>query len=215
MLTVHKKEDYRVSKWLSVSALLDPNELRSFAQEMGSFSLYRTGELVKTTDPVPLDTWVSEYKEYLLCDKKISPLLMTFDQNDVYGLETAQKEYLIYPKYPVIQIREHKFAVTMDGRIQTMVFGKDSVRWGLIFSYPQIFYDPRTKTIVEVFKDKEAPNTEGFRKIQKWMRDWTKPVPFVIQGKRVNATFRVGKNFSKEFNPKECEWKEQEVFMKN
>ena len=80
---------------------------------------------------------------------------MTHDQDDVYALETAGGGLLVYPRYPVIYVREHQFAVTIDGRIQSMVFGKDSLKWGLIFSYPQIFYDPREKKIVEVFKDKD------------------------------------------------------------
>ena len=83
---------------------------------------------------------------------------MTYDPKDVYAFEARPGQYILYPRYPVIQVREHQFMWTSDDRIQTMVFGKDSIRWGLIFSYPQIFYDSKEKKIVQVLKERDSPN---------------------------------------------------------
>jgi hypothetical protein len=164
--------------------------------------LFRTGEILTSLTSLSKESFSKEYEEYLKSletdsSSKISPLLMTYDEKDVYGLEVGKEKYLIYPRYPVIQVREHQFTMTIDDRIQPMVFGKDSIRWGLIFSYPQIFYDPVEKKIKQVLKESTSLNTEGFKKIQRWVRDYTKPVPFVIKGKKTNATFRVGKNSSR------------------
>ncbi len=193
-----KKEEYRVSKFLTATFLVTPEEFNAFLEEIGDILIFPTGELTDSVAPIEKRVWAEEYKEYVEAEKKVRPMLLTYDAGDVYPFEARGGQFLIYPRYPVIQVREHQFAVTMDNRIQSMVFGKGAIRWGLIFSYPQIFYDPRDKKIKEVFKEKEAPNTVGFRKIQKWVRDFTKPAPFLIRGKKVNATFRVGKGWSQE-----------------
>ncbi len=196
---LQKKIEYKVSKWLTIAFLVDFEGFKNFLEEMGNFRLFRTGEILSSVDPLSKESFSKEYGEYLKSletgsNVKIPPLLMTYDEKDVYGLEVAKDKYLIYPKYPVIQVREHQFTITIDDRIQPMVFGKDSIRWGLIFSYPQIFYDPIEKKIKQVLKEVNSLNTEGFKKIQKWVRDYTKPVPFMIKGKKMNATFRIGKN---------------------
>ena len=187
-----KKEEYRVSKWLTVAFLVTPEEFQNFLTELGNIYLFPTGELSASPGPITKQGWAEEYQGYVEGGKRLRPLLMTYDEGDVYSIEAAPGKFLVYPRYPVIQAREHQFAVTSDHRIQPMVFGKGSIRWGVILSYPQIFYDPRTKKIVEVFKEREAPNTVGFRKIQKWVRDFTKPASFIVGGGKVNATFRIG-----------------------
>ena len=184
-----KKEDYKVSKWLTVAFLVTEGEFSLFLQELGSILIFRTGELLEKFGPISHKEWLTEYASYRI-GEKFRPALLTYESEDVYPME-HQGKFLVYPRYPVIQVREHLFAVTKDNRIQSMVFGKESTRFGLIFSYPQIFYDPREKKIIEVFKDREAPNTVGFRKIQKWVRDYTRPASFMLGGSKVNATFRV------------------------
>ncbi len=184
---VFKKEEYLVSKWLSSSFLVAEEEFASFINEMGDFFLFSTGSLVSNLNPISHAVWQENY----LAHPK--PMLMTYDEKDIYAFEAREGKFLIYPRAPVIQVREHQFMWTSDHRIQTMVYGKDSISWGLNFSYPQIFYDPKTKKIIEVLKEKGSPNTEAFRKLQKWVRDFTKPAQFLRAGKKINATFRIGK----------------------
>jgi hypothetical protein len=201
MNLLQKRIEYKVSKWLSLAFLVDSEEFNHFLDEMGDVKFFRTGEILTSLEPKTKKEFSTHYDRYLKSletdvSEKLEPLLMTYDENDVYGLQVGQDKYLIYPKSPVIQIREHQFTLTIDDRIQPMVFGKDSIRWGLIFSYPQIFYDPIEKKIVQVLKDLDSPNTEGFKNLQKWVRENTKPSPFSIKGKKINATFRIGKNSS-------------------
>lgn len=195
---LQKKIEYKVSKWLTSAFLLDSEELTHFFEEMGDFQLFRTGEILSSLDPLSKKEFSFQYEGYLkslhtVRNQKMPPLLMTYNEKDVYGLKVGQDRYLIYPRSPVIQVREHQFTLTIDDRIQPMVFGKDSIRWGLIFSYPQIFYDPLEKKVVQVLKEVDSVNTIGFKKLQKWVRDYTKPAAFSIKGKKVNATFRIGK----------------------
>jgi hypothetical protein len=192
-----KREEYRVSKWLSSTFLVTIDEFANFLNEMGEFYLFKTGEPLSSAAGYSKADFKSDYLEYLKGletnnYKKIPALLMTYDKGDVYAFEARAGQYLLYPKYPVIQVREHHYIVTSDGRIQSGVFGKDATHWGLTFSYPQIFYDPREKKIVQVLKESNSPNTEGFKRIQKWVRDFTRPASFMINGKKVNATFRKG-----------------------
>lgn len=205
---MHKKE-YKVSKWLTSAGLFGVEEFQALLQELGDFLIFPTGELVHSFEAKSHNVWIEEYAAYIDglktgAFKKLQPLLMTYDKEDVYAISPREGKYLIYPQYPVIQIREHQFAITRDNRVHSMVFGTESIRWGLIFSYPQIFYDPIEKRVVEVLKERESANTQGFRKLQKWMRDYTRPASFVLGGKKVNATFRVG-----------IQWKEQNEFITN
>ena len=80
-----------------------------------------------------------------------------------------------------------------DGKFRPMVFGLDSVTWGLQFSYPQLFMDGRTKEAFAVVESEEFPNTALFHQLQRWMRQNTLPTPFLVDGKRVNSPIRLGK----------------------
>ena len=202
--TVLKKVDYKVSKWLTASMLLSLGEMTHFFETLGDFTLVKTGEILDESGHTSKEEFLKLYETYLLSLNndnaiRLPSFLICFDEEDVYSLQTASGKFIQYPKKPLIQIREHKFQITSDLRVQTMVFGKESIRFGLIFSYPQIFFDNETKKIVETLKDKENPNTIAFHKIQKFVRDHTKPTPLIIEGLKKNATFRIGKSFSSDF----------------
>ncbi len=62
-----------------------------------------------------------------------------------------------------------------------MVLSRKSVTWGLQFSYPQLYQDPRTRQIFKVTDTPEFPNTALFSKLQKWIRSETLPTPFQVE----------------------------------
>ncbi len=207
---VKKKSEYRVSKSLTCALLLDPKEFERFSSDLGDFYLFETGDLLSSIEDYKKRIFCSTYREYFeslssQSIRKVPTFLLTANPNDVYAFEARADKYIIYPRYPVIQVREHHFTVASDGEIHPMVFGKDAVSFGLIFSYPQIFYDTKEKKIVEVFKEKDLPNTILFKKIQLWAREYTKPARFIINGTKVNATFRIGKECSYQIQGREKE----------
>ena len=74
-----------------------------------------------------------------------------------------------------------------------MVMTKDSVHWGIQFSYPQIFEDPKTHQYFKVNESSDFPNTALFKNVIRYIRSHTVPPPFIFQGVRTRVPFRLGK----------------------
>jgi hypothetical protein len=93
----------------------------------------------------------------------------------------------------VIQLQYHCFDYSpFDGEVRSMVYGQEAISWGLQFSYPQLYIDPHSKDICETNKS-DAANTQLFRKLQRWLRQYSVPTPFIADGKRFNAPIRIGR----------------------
>jgi hypothetical protein len=81
----------------------------------------------------------------------------------------------------------------LDGKFHSIAQGKETITWGLQFSYPQVFQDPKSKSFSKVTNTLEFPNTALFLAQQKWMRQNTLPTPLIVQGKKINLPVRLGK----------------------
>jgi hypothetical protein len=119
---------------------------------------------------------------------------MVCDLRGFYAISTGSSKFLIKPNKPVLQLQAHHFFYSdLDGKFHPMVLSPDSISWGIQFSYPQLFQDPKTRKIVKVTQSDEFPNTQLFLKLMKWVRNFTLPTPFEVHGKRINSPIRVGK----------------------
>jgi hypothetical protein len=88
----------------------------------------------------------------------------------------------------------HQFLFSsMEKIFYPMVLGQKTVSWGLQFSYPQFYQDPKTKEITRVIKKDLFPNTELFALLMKWVRQFTIHTTFLVEEERINATIRIGK----------------------
>jgi hypothetical protein len=74
-----------------------------------------------------------------------------------------------------------------------MVLSTESVTWGVQFSYPQLYQDPKSHRIAKVADSIDFPNTSLFARMLKWLRHNTLPTPFFVHGQRVNAPIRIGR----------------------
>jgi hypothetical protein len=119
--------------------------------------------------------------------------MMTCSLETLYAIQVGEKQ-LIKPIKPIIQLQAHHFFYSsLDGKFHPMVLSQESISWGLQFSYPQLFQDPKTKTIAKVVDSEEFPNTDLFSRLQKKMRECSLATPFIIDGMRVNSPIRIGK----------------------
>ena len=75
-----------------------------------------------------------------------------------------------------------------------MVLSTESVTWGIQFSYPQLYQDPKSYRITKVVDSSEFPNTSVFARMLKWLRHHTLPTPFSVDGQRVNVPIRIGRS---------------------
>lgn len=143
-------------------------------------------------------TYVSALKKGYLPDesqfRRYFSSAMTCSTDVVYAIPIGRDKYLIKPAKPIIQLQAHHFFYSKyDGKFHTMVLSTESVTWGVQFSYPQLYQDPKSHRISKVVNSLDFPNTSIFARMLKWLRTYTLPTPFFVQEQKVNAPIRIGR----------------------
>ncbi len=196
----------QASKWLSHRVLLDSGEMEALLSSLPPFGIYNVSELV-SLEKAFISTedflsryigYVAELKAGLIPDE--APLKPYFSAafsstaDALYIMEAKEGEYIIKTKEPVVQLGVHHFTFSEEQHaFQSMVHSKGAITWGIQFSYPQLYSNSISQNVVEVYKDKNSPNTTLFKHLAKWVRAHTTPAAFMGENKPFYATFRIGK----------------------
>lgn len=196
----------QASKWLKIPVLLDVNEMKALIDHLGPFWIFLISGVVakdnETLSPVDFLQCYSEYIDSLKqgqfplesAFRKAFSSVWTTYTDALYSFPINENQQLIKIQKPVIHLQPHRFEYSStDGKFHSMVFGTNSVWWGIQFSYPQLFQDENLQ-ILQVKENEFFPNTTFFKKLQKWIRDHTVPTPFFVDNKRMNVPIRLGKN---------------------
>jgi hypothetical protein len=195
-----KKEGvYQGSKWLKFQVLCDRVELESLFTLLGSFFIFPLTGIVDGK-AIPQDAFLHAYglwieglkKGSLPTDAELRKFLACVFTDDLQSLwlqEIPNKGYLVKISAPVVQVQTHYFTYSSEDEVfRPMSMGLDAIFWGLQFSYPQIYQDPQTLEL------KKTPKNKLFETLRLWVRDATRPTPFIVNGKQVNSPIRIGKN---------------------
>jgi hypothetical protein len=196
----------QVSKWIKVQVFLNLEEMKELIQELEPLFFVIVSEPVKMEESIlSTQAFLEKYAEYVhLLEQGQAPPVdefrrffssaMTTTLEGFYALSTGNGKFLIKPNKPVVQLQAHHFFYSdLDGKFHPMVLSPESISWGIQFSYPQLYQDPKTRQVIKVANTPEFPNTALFSKLMKWMRNSTLPTPFEIKGVRINSPIRVGK----------------------
>lgn len=189
---------YQGSKWLKVQALIDKEEMASLLDALGDFWIFPIGGMVDGL-PISKKSFIEEYGRWIEDLqkgkvpssedlRKITASVFAEDLDSLWLQPLPSGKFLTKISKPVIQVQAHYFTYSsIDGVFRPMSMGTESIFWGLQFSYPQIYQDAKTMEIKEV--------EEGalFRKLQLWVRNFTRPTPFMVDGKKINSPIRLGK----------------------
>ena len=202
----HPKDEgiLQASKWLSFRALLDQDELEDLIAALPTFFIYNVSNLVTIEDAsLSVEAFKNAHLAYISSlkegkvpqeSKVFFSSIWTTSPKSIYAFPAKQEHYIIKPLMPVVQLSQHHFSFSpINETFHSMVHSQEAISWGLQFSYPQIYSNSIQGDVIEVLKNPDMPNTPLFRILSKWMRDRTRPVPFLFQGKRINPTFRIGK----------------------
>ncbi|MCB1080336.1 MAG: hypothetical protein KDK69_00810 [Chlamydiia bacterium] len=204
----HPKEEglLQASKWLSHRALVDVREMQDLLESLPPFAIYNVSELVSLqTARISVENFLAKYIDYVTSLKAgvfvdETPFKPTFScvfsasPKALYAMKAKEGQYIIKPLEPVVQLSFHHFIFSREQlQFHSMVHSQEAVSWGLQFSYPQLYSNSLKGDVIEVFKDPENPNTKLFQTLAKWMRSATTPVPFLLDDKKIHATFRIGK----------------------
>ncbi|MDR2539432.1 MAG: hypothetical protein LBC45_02290 [Chlamydiales bacterium] len=196
----------QVSKWMKVQILLDQEEIVDLFKKLDPFYL------ITVSKPVKEPSVLLSQNDFLQAHLKYIQLLkegrvvqsgyfrecfscaMTRSKEVFYAMPVSGERLLIKPILPVVQMQMHRFLFSsMEKVFYPMVLGQKTVSWGIQFSYPQFYQDPKTKEIIRVIQKDVFPNTELFTLLMKWMRQFTIPTPFLVEEERINASIRIGK----------------------
>lgn len=196
----------QVSKWLTIAVLLDAEEMETLFEALGDFYIYLAGMVTKSNEGLVLhETFLQAYHNYieaLMSGTIPDPMLyrsyfasiFTTTPAFLYSVLLDNDRQLIRISKPIIQLQPHFMDYSIhDGKFRSMVYGTESIHWGIQFSYPQLFQDQTTKEIFQVADNELFPNTHLFRLLQKWIRRNTVPTPFLAEGVKINVPMRLGK----------------------
>ncbi|MGC2596083.1 MAG: hypothetical protein WA347_07375 [Rhabdochlamydiaceae bacterium] len=196
----------QVSKWLKVQVLLDSDEMEALIKELGDLFFVIVSDKVKLDEAVIAPrAFLEKYADYvdLLKQGQLPPIEefrrifscgVSADLEIFYAMEVSGDRFLIRPKKPVLQLQAHHFFYsTLDRKFHPMVLSPDSISWGLQITYPQLYQDQITHQVVKVINSPDFPNTAVFTKLLKWMRSFTLPTPFEVDGRQTNSPIRIGK----------------------
>lgn len=201
----HQKDEgtLQVSKSRKIPLLISPQEMSLLFKALGSFELFDVSRPVDLESAkISREDFLNAYSLYIdgikmgkLYDESLlRPFFsasMTTSSDLLYAQTLQNGKYLVKATRPVIQLQRHHFIYS--DAFHSGVMGTGSITWGIQFSYPQLFLDPKTKSIGKVEKNEEFPNTELFHRLTKWVRKYTQPTPFVVDGIRINQPMRIGK----------------------
>lgn len=189
----------KVSKLHKIPVLLDAEELKSLLDSLPKpIFFYHIQGLCKRGEGVmSIDDFYKTYLDYITALKAgfetpLAATMLSHSEEILYAQPIEETFQLIKATKPVINVQENKILYSKEsGEFKSLVLGRETISWGLHFSYPQLFQDPRSHAIFDV--DESFPNTHLFSELQKWIRSNTLPTPFIVDGKRKNVPIRIGK----------------------
>lgn len=200
--TPEKEGDYQAAKWLKVPVLADAEEFAALFQRLGSFGLYLLGtpaaesslQITPEAFLFAVRGWIGKlqagFAPSMSDCRTVLAAALTSDPECLWMQELSQGRTLMKIRRPVIQVQAHFFSYSPDEKsFHSMVFGKESIFWGVQFSYPQIFMESGEPRKV----DSSFANSALFQEIRRWSRDETRATPFLIGEERVNVPIRLGK----------------------
>ncbi len=196
----------QASRWLKCQMLIDGEEMRRLFNELSPFHLFSCGTLFpKGQGELSQEFFLSCYDHYISSlQKGFLPNPSTYREafssvlckstDALYAIPMEGDRQLIRIAKPVIQLRAHNVGYSeIDGKFRSMVFGGDSIPWGIQFSYPQLYQDNVTKEVEQTRHSSDFPNSELFQILQRWTRHHTIPTPFSVNGEISHVPIRLGK----------------------
>lgn len=196
----------QASKWLQIQALVESEELNLLFREIENVKIYLVGNVTGAGEgQISQRAFLEKYATYIsLLREGMIPnaadfrpffsSILTLQEDHVTAIQLGDGKELIRVLKPVIQLQFHTIGFSsIEKKFRPKIMGKDSILWGIQFSYPQLYMDPLTKQIEKVLNENHFPNTSLFRTIQQWIRQHTVPTPFLVDDVKTNVPMRLGK----------------------
>lgn len=182
---------FQASKWLKIQVLLDAIELKELIETLGSFWIFQIGS-IGSGEPMNREALLSEYQQLVeelkkgISPKSMKAVVFVDDLDALWLQKVGEEKYLTKISKPVVHVQTHFFTYS-EGNFRSMSMGTTSIFWGLQFSFPGLYQDPKTMEF------HQARLGALFRKIQLWIREKTRATPFLVDVHKINSSMRIGK----------------------
>lgn len=192
----------QATKWLKLPLFLSVQELSDLLDSLGDVKLVPLSGVFPELEVLSPRDFLQLYEAYaarLLRGEAPLPdrRLVTGWTYDLNAIEVRKVEtgVLVRPFRPVVQVQPYwlNYSET-DGKFHEMALSQESLGWGLLFSFPQLFQEPETLEIVKV-QGPDFPNCELYKKLQTFSRARTAPTPFITPNGLFNHPSRIGKEW--------------------
>lgn len=196
----------KISKIIKIPIFLEPSEFKSFILYILEASpeaiLFDTQKVLLCNEGLhPLTDLIDSYYEYitaLLRNEAYSSPLFSYALSETdtifASLALSDNRQLIRTLKPPIQLQPHSFYYSAESQnFYSMVFGEQSLSFGVQISYPLLYQDPESGEAIEIQKAASFPNFALFQKIRFYIRHNTVPLSLAVEGKKMNLPIRVGK----------------------
>ena len=192
-----KEGVFQGSKWLKFQLLCDVEELSLLFNQLATSSLFLlTG--VNDGKPIPQAFFLEKWGKWIDGLKRgeipsteelrtLFASVLTDDLNALW-LQEVTNGYLLKLRKPVVHLQAHFFTYSSVDRIfRPMSMGQGSIFWGIQFSWPQIYQDPKSMQFCETGRE------FIFEVVRNWVREVSRPVPFLVDGEKIFSSIRLGK----------------------
>lgn len=195
----------RFSKWISIDLLIDAAEMKQLLDICNPTFLISM-QNINSENPFILEKeqflsvytdYIHKLKEGLIPTyndyKKIFHFFLSANLDQIFLKPlTADKSTLLF-NCPLIEVKPICLLVSKaDHSIRSSPITPDGILWGLRFSFPQLMQDAHS---LETHKIDFQTHYNGllFKKIRKWVRDFTTPISFIFDAKKITLPVRLGK----------------------
>ena len=193
----------QVSKARKLPLLISLSEMEDLFAALQDFKIYDVSRpLFLDQAEIAQEDFLQSYAQYvrgissgkLIDESELRPYfsaIFTATCDVLYAQKLPNGKYLVKARLPVVQLQRHHFIFS--DTFHSGVMGEGSITWGIQFSYPQLYLDPKTNQIGKVEKNERFPNTALFHRLAKWVRDNTSATPFLVGERQINQPMRLGK----------------------
>lgn len=198
--TPQQEGAFQAAKWLKLQALLDGDELALLLEALDPFWIVPLTPATSTEPAMQRAAYVETYRnaihrlqagDELHTFRDLPPTIWIRSPTSLWLQQIEGNRFLVRPQEPWVQVQLHQMTYSAEQKaFYPMSLAEEAIFWGLQFSFPGVYQEPRT---LEFKEAKGGLNWELFQILRRWIRENTVATPMHIEGEKMNLPIRIGK----------------------
>ena len=137
------------AKWMRYPVKMSEEKLKNLLDHLDCHAINISKVLSEREFLNGRECFEEAYHRYLEGDIDRASLSIALTKNaETIGVKkVGEGRYIARPLYPVVQIALFTYSISNEGKILPHALGKNAIPFGIEFSYPSIYRDPKTEKI--------------------------------------------------------------------